>query len=168
MDISAISKPQKADLLVSFLDIQNFSGISRTLPDPLALFDLLDSVAVLMTRELEGAGGYVVKFIGDECLAVFPEDLADRGIGALAAAKRGVQRHLGDRGFPSMLRVTAHFGEVAIGPFGEGRSRQLDVIGDTVNIAASLGRGEHRGRLIISPQVFRKLSPPPLVYVAEE
>ena len=57
MDISAISKPQKADLLVSFLDIQNFSGISRTLPDPLALFDLLDSVAVLMTRELEGAGG---------------------------------------------------------------------------------------------------------------
>ena len=36
----------------------------------------------------------------------------------------------------------------------------MKFIGDTVNIAASLGRGEHRGRLIISPQVFRKLSLP--------
>jgi hypothetical protein len=51
-------------------------------------------------------------------------------------------------------------------------------LGEAVNIASMLGRGEHRGRLVISPQVFRKLSPetrksfrkftPPIVYVAGE
>jgi class 3 adenylate cyclase len=69
-----------------------------------------------------------------------------------------------------------HFGETAIGPFGG--STELDVMGDSINVAARLGRGEHRGRFIISPQAFRKLKPetrkvfhkhtPPVVYVADE
>jgi hypothetical protein len=52
------------------------------------------------------------------------------------------------------------------------------VVGDSVNIAATLDRGRNQGKFIISPQVFRKLRPetrkyfhkftPPVIYISEQ
>jgi adenylate cyclase len=177
MDFSSLTQPRMADLLISFMDIQGFSGMARSLETPLALFEALDGWARLVVAGIEAAGGRVVKFIGDECLVVFTEDAVDEGVRALIDVKAKAEAYLAARGFPTKMRVTAHFGAVAVGPFGAGGCRLIDVLGDTINVAASLGRGEHRGRLVISPQAFRKLSPatrkgfhkytPPIVYMAE-
>jgi class 3 adenylate cyclase len=177
MDLISVQKPQKADLLVCFMDIQNFLAISHDVSDPLKLFDLLNAMARSIIEEVEGTPGLVIKFIGDACLIVFPEDAVDAGVGILLSIKAKVEKLLSNLGYPNRLRVTAHFGEAAIGPYGFGRHIRMDVFGDCVNTAAMLGRGEHKGRLIISPQAFRKLSPqtrkkfhkhtPPIVYLAE-
>lgn len=177
MDFSSITKPCTANLLVSFMDIQGFGGIARSLEDPLALFDLLDGWAKLVVAEIEGAGGRVIKFIGDECMIAFAEEAVDAGVRTLIEVKAKSEAYLESKGFPTKMRVTAHFGEAAMGPFGAGGCRLIDVFGDSVNVAAMLGRGEHRGRLVISPQAFRKMSTetrklfhkhtPPIVYVAE-
>jgi len=96
----------------------------------------------------------------------------------LFSIKKKSEAHLKALGFANRVRITAHFGEVAIGLFGDGNCKHLDVIGETVNVAAGLGRGEHRGQLVVSAQAFRKLSPatrkrfhrhtPPVVYLGKE
>ncbi len=178
MDFSRVTTPRKVDLLISFADIQGFLGIARSDPDPLRMFELLNGWADAMVSEIEKASGCVLKFIGDSCLSVFPGDRVDAGVLALLAAKTRAEAYLQERGFRNRIKVTAHLGEVAIGLFGAGSCRALDVLGESVNVAASLEKGDHYGKLIISPQAFRKLSAetrklfrkytPPIVYLASD
>jgi class 3 adenylate cyclase len=178
MDFSSLNAPTRVEALVSFTDIQGFMRISEKLGDALAIFKFLDRWAAIMAREIESGGGTVIKFIGDSCLALFPEEKADLGVRSLILAKAASERFFAESGIPTRLKATCHFGEVAVGPFGPAGSRGIDVIGEAVNIAAMLERGDKGGRLVISPQAFRKLGPdtrklfhkftPPIVYVAEE
>jgi len=178
MEFSNASIPETVNVLVAFIDIQGLRTISDALKDPVKLFSFLDSWAKIVIKEVEGTDGKVLKFIGDECLIVFPDQSADSGIQTLLSAKRKVEKYFKSLGYANKVRITAHYGEAAIGEFGAGTCRNLDVIGETVNTAAGLGRGEHRGQLIISSQAFRKLSPvtrkrfhkytPPIVYLAED
>jgi class 3 adenylate cyclase len=176
MDFSSFTTRRKVDVLISFMDIQGFLGIARALPDAEQVFDLLDGWAAVLAGEIEKAGGRVIKFIGDACLAIFPDDRVDAGTRALLSAKEKAEAFFKEKGFSNRLKVTAHFGEAAVGPFGAGSCRSIDVLGDSVNVTSGLGRGDHPGRLVISPQAFRKLSAetrklfhkytPPIVYVA--
>ncbi len=177
MDLTRIDAPEKGNFLVSFADIEGFLGISTSLSDPIELFDLLNGVAAVASECVAQTTGTIVKFIGDACLSVFPEDAVDAGILCLLDLKKRTEALLSRRGFKNRLRISAHFGEAAIGQFGRAPDRRLDIFGQSVNVASGLGRGDHRGRLIISPQAFRKLSTesrrifhkytPPIVYVAE-
>ncbi len=178
MDFSKVTTPRKENLLIAFMDIQGFLSIGQRLSDPLQMFDLLDGFARIVTRGIREAGGIVVKFIGDACLVVFAEDAVEDGVLALIAVKADCERYLQGRGFPNRLRVTAHFGEAALGLLGVEPDRRLDVLGDSVNVAASLEKTGHRGRLVITAATFRRLGPAgrrrfhkfpePIVYLAEE
>jgi adenylate cyclase len=178
MDFSNLTTPQKADLLIAFMDIQGFAEIARSLKEPLRMFELLNAWARLVIADVDRTGGRVIKLIGDECMIVYPDESVDAGVRALIAVKQKAEAFLGEQGFSTRIKVTVHFGEVAVGPLGAGSCMAIDILGDAVNVAASLGRGEHRGRLVISPQAFRKLSAatrksfhkytPPVVYVAEQ
>jgi class 3 adenylate cyclase len=171
----SITRPQKADLLICFCDIEGFSAIARAKPDPLELFALLDGFAREMQSALAGSAGRIVKLIGDSALIVFPADAADAGMQILLELKPRLERYLAPQGTKARVLFQVHVGEVAVGPLGGDGA--LDVIGDSVNVAARLGRGEHRGVFVISPQAFRRLRPatrklfhkhtPPVVYVAE-
>ena len=178
MDVSPTVTPRRVNLLISFMDILGFMKFTKKMQDPTEVFDLLNGWAAAIVAEVEPAGGKVIKFIGDSCLSIFTEDKVDAGIQALLTAKRKGEDYLQGKGFATKIRATAHFGEVAIGEFGSGQCKGLDVLGDSVNIAATLDGGDRRGRLILSPQAFRKLEAtsrkgfhkytPPVVYVAED
>ena len=104
---------------------------------------------------LEGAGGRVVKLMGDAGLVVFPEPAVESGVFALVDLRQQV-RELGcQSGFDVYLNVSVHFGPVLAGGFGPHGLERFDVLGKTVNVAARLGR---RG-LTLSAQAFRCLSP---------
>jgi class 3 adenylate cyclase len=178
MDFSKVTTPQRATLLISFMDIQGFLSIAQKVQDSLEVFDLLNGWAGVVTPIVSRAGGYLVKFIGDACLMIFPEDSVDKGVLGIMELKAASEKYFNQKGFSNKLRATAHFGEVVVGPFGVAPHQAVDVLGDTVNTAASLEKVDRRGQLIISPQAFRKLSPstrklfhkytPPVVYIAEE
>ena len=107
--------------------------------------------------------------MGDAALVVFPEELADQGIMALLDLKANVDRWIQHRPIGNSLHVNVHFGEVTLGRMG--RAGNLDVIGETVAIAATLGS---RG-FGMSQQAFRQLTPehrqlfhkftPPVMYL---
>jgi class 3 adenylate cyclase len=177
MDFSSITTPLEADLMVAFGDINGFAAIASRMSRPLDAFAFLQGWAEVCFAAVEGGGGgRIIKFIGDSFLAVFGPEGVDDGVRALLEAKRASEEYFQQKGFGSRLRVTAHFGTVAIGPYGAEGRKQLDVGGDSVNIAAALGHGEHRGSMVISPQAFRRLSAetrklfhkhtPPVVYLA--
>ncbi len=166
--VQALSAPLQASVLVAVCDCTRFmqSAQGRSSAE---LFADLNELYVLIDDAVQAAGGLVVKFMGDAALVVFPEDLADRGIMALLDLKSRVDRWLEDRPLGQSLQVNVHFGEVTLGRMG--RAGHLDVIGETVNIAARLGAhgfglsqqafrcltAEHRRR-------FRKYTPPILYY----
>jgi class 3 adenylate cyclase len=160
--------PLQANVLVAFADcsryMQSTKGLSST-----ELFAALNDFYVLTEDTMGAAGGLVVKFMGDAAMIVFPEDLADQGIMALLDLKASVDRWLQDHPIAQGLQVNVHFGEATLGRMS--RAGNLDVIGETVHIAATLGS---RG-FGISQQAFRCLTPehrqrfhkftPPVVYL---
>ena len=164
----ALSGPIQANVLVALCDCTRFMQSSRGRPSA-QLFADLNELYVMTDDAVGAAGGLVVKFMGDAALVVFPEELADQGIMALLDLKSNVDRWLRDRPIGDSLHVNVHFGEVTLGRMG--RAGHLDVIGETVNIAATLGA---RG-FGLSQQAFRCLSPehrrlfhrftPPVLYL---
>jgi adenylate cyclase len=158
MDFINLTEPLETDLLVAFGDITGFTALAKRMSRPLDIFSFLQEWARICVGALEAEGGRVVKFIGDSFLAVFDAEDVDRGVRALLNAKRESDAFFAGRGFGSRLTVTAHFGAVVIGPFGAPGREQLDVMGDNVNVAASLGRGDGKAQFLISPQAFRRLS----------
>ncbi len=160
----------EADLLISFFDLTNFVKISgeRTSPE---LFGLLSEFYELAGDIIEAAGGKVIKFIGDAGLAIFPEAMADNGVLALMELKMRSEAFFASRKVNTRLIVKIHFGSAACGPLGVSGDKRLDVIGESVNTAATLAS---KG-FAISPQAFRKLSAetrkrfrkhtPPIVYI---
>lgn len=115
----------------------------------------------------------LVKPIGDAVLAAFDAEAVDAGVSALLDLKADVDAWLPSVGWrDSRLVVKAHFGPVVAGPFGV--PPRFDVVGDTVNTAATL---EAR-QFALSADAFRRLSPtlrkrfkkhtPPVTYIRVE
>jgi class 3 adenylate cyclase len=164
----ALSAPLQANVLVAMCDCSRFmqSTKGRTSAE---LFADLNEFYVLIEDAIGAAGGHVVKFMGDAALVIFPEDLADQGIMALLDLKSTVDRWLQDRPIGQNLNINVHFGDATLGRMG--RVGSLDVIGETVAIAATLGSRSFG----LSQQAFRCLTPehrklfhkftPPVMYL---
>ncbi|MCK4376585.1 MAG: adenylate/guanylate cyclase domain-containing protein [Candidatus Brocadiae bacterium] len=108
----------------------------------------------LAAEHIEGAGGRIVKLMGDAGLAVFPTERAEDVVFALAELGPRARDCARGFGLDTYLNTSVHVGPVLAGSFGPAGSERFDVIGKTVNVAARLGR---RG-LTLSPQAFRCLS----------
>jgi len=139
--------------LVAFADLTRFQASSLKRDDH-AIAEFLDALYRRTTAAVE-RDGRVVKYMGDAALIVVEEGRVDAGVTALLALKRDTDAWLEAQGWRgSRLVVKAHFGPVIAGPYGsEGR---FDVVGNTVNTAATLEARE----FALSAQAFRQLSPP--------
>jgi len=166
--IAASSPRTETPLLIVFADLTRFMVNSRGTPDA-ALAELLDGYYRHAEGAVAAAGGRVVKFMGDAFLAIWSEDGAGAGVAALPAIKRGIDAWWAAKGWDSRVVVKAHFGPAIAGAFGaDGR---FDVIGNEVNIAATLPART----VSVSAEAFRRLESdarrafqrhtPPVVYI---
>jgi adenylate cyclase len=128
-------------------DLRGFTGMSERLPRD-ALIVLLNDYFGRMCVAVEGAGGEVLKFIGDAMLAVFPvtgDDAAAVCVRALKAAGDAEaalaacnldRTKAGDA--PIDYGIALHVGEVMYGNIGGERRLDFTVIGPAVNLAARI------------------------------
>ncbi len=162
--------------LVFFTDLTQYHRLVKdaTFEEEAAL---LTQFAQITHDTVAGHGGTLIKYISDSALGYFPDTHVDEGIDALLQMKHRVEHEMVIGGKPAGIRIAAHYGPfyvVHYPPFNT-----PDVLGDAVNIAVRLGEGgqsEHQGKLIVSAQTFRKLSPetrknfhkytPPILYLA--
>ena len=151
-NLNQISGPEERDLLVAFFDLTLYLRFSQSHTSQ-EIFTTFSDYFELVGDIMEGAGGIVVKFIGDAGLIVFGEDDVDRDVRALKEFQDTGDTWLKSRGMTCQNRIKAHFGPVTCGLIGTRTDKRFDIFGETVNTAATL----KSNGLAISPQVFRKL-----------
>ena len=133
--------------IVAFSDIRNFTGFSNYLPDK-AVLHLLNEYFGIITSRVEQHGGEILKFIGDEVLAVFPYTDAQSARIAAFEALEALRESLADlavenaRGFPDLpaihVGMGVHSGRVFFGNVGGQRRLDFTVVGPVVNEAARI------------------------------
>jgi class 3 adenylate cyclase len=143
-----------ASMLIVFIDLSRFDAQSQHVADS-ELAETIDTYYVRVANAIQGAGGTVVKFIGDATLAVFPEKAVDAAVAMLLELKPSVDEWMTEKNWECRFAAKAHFGEVIAGQFGPEGSKRFDVIGRAVNTTARL---QSIG-ITLSVDTFRKLSP---------
>jgi adenylate cyclase len=142
------------ELLIVFADLSRFAALASRMEDA-ALAEMMDQLYERLHAAVTGAGGRVVKFIGDAMLAVYEPSQADAAVTALLREKRAVDAFFAGRKAPECrLHVKVHLGKVIAGPFGGRGEKRFDVIGKEVNACARL---PNPGFALSAP-AFRALS----------
>lgn len=128
-------------------DLRGFTGLSERLPRD-ALIALLNDYFGRMCTALDGAGGEVLKFIGDALLAVFPIAGAEtasacaRALEAAGNARAALSACNAERtqaGEPPIdYGIALHVGDVMYGNIGGENRLDFTVIGPAVNLAARI------------------------------
>jgi len=108
---------------------------------PLAVADFLDDWYRRTAEVIRGHGGRVVKFIGDGCLATFPEDAAVAAVDAAAALLPALDPLAEAHRMKVEVSANVHLALVAEGEFGPDDDRRYDVLGCGVNQLFLLGSG---------------------------
>ena len=140
-----------------FCDLRGFTSLSATL-EPTEVRAMLNQFYELTTEIILGAGGTVLKFVGDEVFAVFGAPLAVEHHPQVALdCAMEIQRRAPDLheqlaylDIPAIqFGIGMNSGDVVAAHVGGGRRRQYDVVGDTVNLASRLCGQAGRGEIVI-------------------
>ncbi|MEO5692194.1 MAG: adenylate/guanylate cyclase domain-containing protein [Usitatibacter sp.] len=133
---------------VLFADVSGSTRLYETVGDA-AAHSAIDLCVKLFAALTQQHGGRVIKTIGDEIMAIFPE--------ANIAGRAAVDIQLGMQGMAPIdkvrlgVRIGMHHGPVV--------ERDGDVFGDTVNLAARLTEMASRGQIITSLETAELLEP---------
>jgi len=133
---------------VLFADVSGSTKLYETVGDAQAHSAIELCVKLFSAFTLQH-GGRVVKTIGDEVMAVFPDS-------PLAAdAARDIQLSIQDMAPVGKVRLGVRIGF----HYGVLVERDGDVFGDTVNLAARLTEMASRGQIITSLETVERLAP---------
>jgi class 3 adenylate cyclase len=133
----------------------DLAGYTRaaTKYEALELAAVLDEYYRRTAQTLCAHGGRVVKFMGDACFAVFPEERCADAVDAVLALERASAAS-GSGGLGLALGGNVHLAVVAEGELGPEDDRRYDVIGSGVNHLFRMGGGTG---VRISEPVYRRL-----------
>jgi class 3 adenylate cyclase/HAMP domain-containing protein len=152
------------EMAVMFADIRQFTGLAENMP-PQELANFMNTYLQKISPEIRRHHGFVIKFIGDCIMAVFPENVEDALDASLAQFEkiREYNVELEQAGSaPIAIGMGLHVGQMMIGIIGEPTRLQGDVLSDTVNLAARLeGISKVYGaQLLMSEGVMEQLTHP--------
>jgi adenylate cyclase len=147
-ELNASMVPAQRETTVLFAEVIGSTGLYEAANDGTAA-DALSKCLDVVRGATEASGGRVVKTIGGELMAVFPDpDLATRA---------ATHMHLAVNALPAIegqklsLRIGFHAGPVV--------QRDGDLFGDTVNLASRLATQATKGQVLTSADTVTKLSP---------
>lgn len=141
-------EPHSEERVVTLLfsDIRNFTRMTNDLM-PQETMEILNQYMTMMSQVIEGEGGVIDKFVGDEIMALFgaPVSMEDHGLKALSTAQLmmawlqgwNVQRKEAGKP-PIAIGIGVHTGPVLVGNMGTPNRFNYTAIGRNVNLAARL------------------------------
>lgn len=152
------------EMAVMFSDIRSFTTLSEKMT-PQENFDFVNAYLRRVSPEIRAHNGFVVKFLGDGMMAVFPNGVDD-ALAAGVAKSHQVQQYNQQRKAAGLLPIDVgigiHVGYMMVGMVGEHNRIQGDAFSDNVNLTARLeGLTKFYGvSLLISEDVLTRLSHP--------
>ncbi len=99
------------------MDLARFKIASRRVSDEV-LAEVVQDYYERIGDGIKGAGGRVVKFMGDGALLVFPTDRASQAVRTLLLLKEAIDARMAQRKFATAFVVRLHAGDVMAGEFG--------------------------------------------------
>jgi class 3 adenylate cyclase/tetratricopeptide (TPR) repeat protein len=148
---------ERRQVTILFADLSGYTSIAERM-DPETVKSLVDRALQRLGQEVEGYGGTVDKYIGDNVMALFGapvahEDDAERAVRA-ALGMQGSMEEV-NAGLPESesfaLRVGVNTGEVLAGAVGT----DYTVVGDTVNVASRLQTAGRPGTVTVGERTVR-------------
>jgi two-component system sensor histidine kinase ChiS len=152
------------EMAVMFSDIRSFTTISERM-NPQQNFDFVNEYLAQVSSKVRENHGFIVKYLGDGMMAVFPNG-ADDAVAAGIAKLKQVQQYNRvrlERGEqPIDIGVGVHFGDMMVGIVGEAERMQGDAFSDNVNLACRLESLTkfYGASLVISEQALKHLNYP--------
>jgi class 3 adenylate cyclase len=152
---------------VLFADIRGFSTMTEGM-DPREVIAMLNESLEGASATIEGEGGVVDKYIGDEIMAVFgapvshPDDprRAVRAALSMQEVIRGLNASRQDAGKPEIaLGIGINTGLAVAGNMGSKSRLNYTVLGETVNLAARLCSMAAAGQILISEATLGAAGP---------
>jgi signal transduction histidine kinase/class 3 adenylate cyclase/ActR/RegA family two-component response regulator len=149
-------------MAVMFSDIRSFTALSETMT-PQQNFDFVNAYLREVSPKIREHHGFIVKYLGDGMMAVFPNGADDAVKGGIAKLQQ-VYQYNADRarsGYPPIqVGVGVHFGHMMVGIVGEAERMQGDAFSDNVNLASRLESLTklYGVSLIISEKVLENLT----------
>ena len=138
---------QNVETTLMFADVSGSTKLYDTVGDKIAFAAVARCVA-LMSKLTHDFGGRVVKTIGDEVMAAFPD--ANSAATAAMEMQVGIEAMEPIEGTRLAIRIGMHFGPAV--------ERGGDYFGDTVNLAARLSDLAIKGQIITSRATVDKLN----------
>lgn len=151
---------ERRQLTVLFVDLVGSTALSSML-DPEDLRELMRGYQDGVSAAIREAGGFVAKYLGDGILAYFGypqarEDAAEQAVRAGLAAIAASNAITPAKGGTLKVRVGIATGPVVVGDIvGEGLAREVNVTGETPNLAARLLDIADPGQVVIADATRR-------------
>jgi signal transduction histidine kinase/class 3 adenylate cyclase/ActR/RegA family two-component response regulator len=127
-------------MAVMFSDIRSFTSLSENMT-PQENFDFVNAYLREVSPKIREHQGFIVKYLGDGMMAVFPNGADDAVRGGIAKLQQ-VQRYnalRAESGYqPIQVGIGVHFGYMMVGIVGEVERMQGDAFSDNVNLASRL------------------------------
>jgi adenylate cyclase len=133
---------------VLFADVSDSTKLYETAGDA-AAHDAVSRCLEIMRKATEGSGGRVVKTVGDEILALFPEP--DGAVSAAAEIQARTEALPPVADTKLGVRIGFHCGPVL--------QKDDDIFGDTVNVAARLVAQATKGQILTTAETAEQLGP---------
>jgi adenylate cyclase len=153
----------RAEASVLLADVRGFTPIVER-KEPEEVVEALNEYLAIASRAIQGAGGYVDKFIGDAVLGVFGVPAHDpehplAAVKAAVAMQKELRRRSRNNPNPLLDKVAIGIscGVVVSGNIGSEEKMEYAVIGDTVNLASRLCDLAASGEIILDESVVERL-----------
>ncbi len=146
-----------------FADMRGSTALSEKLNNPEQTTVIINRIFEALTAEIVRYDGWVVKFAGDNIMAIFGaprahEDDSERCVKAALAMLRAldeINKPLKPQlGLIIEVRIGIATGQVVYGEIGGGQFRRLDVMGPSVNLAARLEHASRVGKITVSEATY--------------
>jgi class 3 adenylate cyclase len=158
--VAAPRRAERRPITVLFCDIVGSVSLANTL-DPEDMMHVLDVFRASCDDIIARHSGYLARYIGDGMLAYFgypsaDEEDASRAVRAALALQAAMESLPLPNGIKCQVRIGVATGLVVIGELASrGETREVDVVGETPNLAARLQSAAAAGGVIVSEATQR-------------
>ncbi len=152
------------EMTVMFSDLRGFTTLSESM-SPQENFDFINDYLERTSPVVRDHKGFIVKYLGDGMMAVFPEccdDALDAGIEKIERIRAYNEERKARGVEPIELGIGVNAGHMMVGIIGESSRMQGDALSDNVNLSSRVeGLTKFYGvSLIITEATYRGLMHP--------
>ncbi|MEG4587130.1 adenylate/guanylate cyclase domain-containing protein [Microcoleus sp. MOSTC5] len=152
------------EMAIMFSDMRSFTTMAEQMT-PQENFDFINNYLQQISPEIRKHNGFIVKYIGDGVMAVFPDGVDDAiqaGIMKLERLQKYNQSRVINGYVPLNIGIGIHVGDTMVGIIGDANRMQADALSDHVNLTARLeSLTKYYGvSLLVSGDVVQRLTQP--------